>query len=117
LNRGCEDSDFINYWTALEVLCGPAGKIRAALWKAYGFGRQHDVDDQLQFKVVRGWRHDLVHQGTVIGLSAEAERYLQYLFLDLIRHVLGLDHIGYAKILLDDLDLDLTGVQGIEAHR
>lgn len=108
LNRGCEDGDFINYWTGIEVLCGNAGKIRAKLWKAYGLKRQHDVDDLLQFNTIAQWRHDLVHEGKQKTLSAEVERYLQCLFVDLLRHALGLDHRGFGASLLQELNLDLA---------
>ncbi len=47
LHRACEDSEFIHYWTAFEVLAGNALKIRALLANAYSFERQHDVDEKL----------------------------------------------------------------------
>ena len=108
LNRGCEQGEFMFYWTTLEVLCGSANKIRGTLWKAYKFERQHDVDAQLYFNVLKQWRHDLVHRGKPVVMSAEVERYLQCLILDLIRHVIGLDHRAHAATMRDRLGLDLS---------
>ena len=112
MHRGCEDSEFIHYWTAFEVLAGKAPKIRALLAKAYGFERQHDVDEKLYLRTIAQWRHDLVHQGKHVGLSAEIERYLQCLFLDLMRHVTGLEHQARAVALLNRPDVDLSSVFG-----
>lgn len=108
MHRGCEGSDFIHYWTALEILAGKAPKIRALLAKAYGFKRQHDVDEKLYFWNIAQWRHDLVHKGRPVDLSAEMERYLQCLFLDVIRHLMGLEHRAYTAALLSRPELDFT---------
>lgn len=94
------EEGFLEYWFAMEVMCGNAGSIVSRLQRAYGLRSHREAENQTGFGVIRQWRHDLVHNGKRPDFSAHIERYLQSIFLDLIRDALGLapqDHAGFAR--------------------
>lgn len=90
LNRGHQDSDFFSYWLCMEILSGGGSNVvRSKLQKAYNLRTQQAADSQLGFSRIKGWRHDLVHDGIRPFLTQDLERYVQLLILDLLEQVLG----------------------------
>jgi hypothetical protein len=87
LNAGMrKDEGFFEYWTALEVLVdGRSGKILARMAALYGVKNHRVLAQQTGFRVVSGWRNDFFHRGIRPHVTADVERYLQLLFLDLLR--------------------------------
>lgn len=81
---------FFDYWMSFEILAqGKAQKVRAVLGKAYNASLEF-VDADLRFKEIARLRHDLVHYGSFARLEPEVERRMQGIFLDVMRHRLGL---------------------------
>lgn len=82
---------FLDYWTALEVLCdGLSNKVKATMAKTYKIKDHNKAADETGLTVLAQWRHDYVHRGITPPLTADIERYLQLVFLDLLRHQLQL---------------------------
>lgn len=97
---------FLDYWTALEVVCdGQSNNIKAALAKIYGIKSHNEAATATGLDVLAQWRHDYVHRGIKPVVSADVERYMQLLFLDLLRHQLGLP-----------LRAHLAAIQGAEGY-
>ena len=106
-----EDDQFFYYWTALELLCnGKAQRIRSRLQACYHVKSVKQVDEELGFAVVARWRHDYFHKGTSPTISADVERYLQLMFLELLRFELGLSRKGYLVGMLRSDGFDLSSI-------
>jgi hypothetical protein len=83
------DSFFL-YWTALEILCqGKSQTIKNRLRIALGFKTLQQVE-AIGFGRIATWRHNFFHKGIRPILSSDVERYLQLVYLDLLRSDLGL---------------------------
>ncbi len=105
-----QDSDFYRYWTAFEVLCGGgANVIRAKIQKAYAdkFRTQQEVDDRLGLRCIATWRRELIHDGKRVHLSADEERFLQLLYLDLLERELWLPAKQHAGALASSPGVNL----------
>ncbi len=90
-----EDAMFY-YWTALEMLCGGRDKtIRLKLKECYELDNVDVVDRATGFGFISQWRHGFFNQGLRPSLSSDVRRYIQLLFLDLLRHELHLPWVGY----------------------
>ena len=90
------EEPFFNYWTALEILCkGKSQKIRMRLKECYGLDNVGDVDRFTGFGVLSNWRHEFFHKGIRRQLLADVERYIQLLFLDLLRYEIHLPKVGH----------------------
>ena len=80
---------FFEYWTALELVCGgKSQRIKERLKECYGMSNVGAVD-KIGFGVVAQWRHRFFHKGARPSLSADVQRYLQLMFLDLLRRELN----------------------------
>ncbi|MFN0178966.1 MAG: hypothetical protein ACKVZ0_09200 [Gemmatimonadales bacterium] len=107
---------FFEYWTSLEVVCaGKAPAMRARLGQIYHVTAQ-EAGKQSRLDVIAGWRHSYVHQGRRPPLTASVERYLQFLFLDLLRHELELPTRQYAGAVRNAAGYDLSPL-GLENRR
>lgn len=97
-DRSFRDQDqFFNAWIALEVLCnGKSQRIRSRIQGCYQLKSVKVVDDELGFRQLSRWRHDYFHKGLRPQMNADVERYLQLLYLDLLRYELRLDPRKYA---------------------
>lgn len=83
---------FLEYWTALEVVCdGKSGRVLDRFRRIYGLKNHKDAAALSGLGVLTKWRHEFVHRGREPRLTADIERYLQLLFLDLLRLELGLE--------------------------
>lgn len=86
-----ENNGFFNYWIALEILCnGKAPKIRSKLQQCYKLKNTKEAEELSGFKTIAKWRHSFVHEGIKTTLSSDVERYVQLMYLDLLRHELDL---------------------------
>lgn len=99
---------FFFYWTAIQILCEGGGTMQTnrQLQSIYGFSKKQ-VEADLLWKGIVDLRNSFFHAGVKIELHKDAERYLQFLFLDLLRCELGLDPVGAALSSQAYLDLDL----------
>lgn len=116
LSKGfAADRGFVEYWTACEILCEGkrAPEMRKRLQSYYGFPDRKDVDRILRLKTLEVWRHNLLHRGIYPDFKPQVERYLQMMFLDLLRSELGLEGPGYMLSFLHSPGYDLTDL-GIE---
>lgn len=62
----------------------------------------------LGFGVLEKWRHNLVHEGILPVVSASVERYLQLMFLDLLRLELELPARHHMLLMQQASGYDLT---------
>jgi hypothetical protein len=90
------DWDLLDYFTALEVVAdGKSSTIKQKLGLIYSIKNQNEVAERTGFKTLAQWRHDYVHKGEVRSLPADVARYVQLMFLDILRHELGLRALGH----------------------
>ncbi len=86
-----KDYGFLEYWTALEVICdGKANRIKERLRSIYGLKSHSAAGDQTGLNVLARWRGEYVHKGIRPYLSPDVERYVQLVFLELLRAEVGL---------------------------
>jgi hypothetical protein len=83
---------FFSYWVALEVAANThsTGKIVTLLMKAYGRSSRGYVLNDLGFEFLRATRTAVFHNGEHYEAPSDVERYVQCLFLDVVRAKLGL---------------------------
>jgi hypothetical protein len=102
---------FFEYWTALEVVvAGKVNRMKSILSAIYGVRSHHEVGEQTGLNVLARWRHEYVHKGIRPPLTADIERYLQLLFLDLLRHELGLPSRKYVVAVQNAVGYDLSSL-------
>jgi hypothetical protein len=80
------------YWVAAEVLCNTdkSACILDRLSKAYAVKRGF-VQNYLGFDLIKDLRTDLIHHGLTHDFPQDVEKYIQSMFMDLLRFHLGLD--------------------------
>lgn len=77
---------FFEYWTALEVVCdGKANRIKERLKQIYRLQSHKEAGEKTGLDVLAKWRGEYVHKGKRPIISADVERYIQLVFLDLLR--------------------------------
>ena len=107
------DFGFLEYWTALEVVCaGGANRIKTTLSKVYRIKSHNKAAELTRLDVIAQWRHDYVHKGVKPNMNAGVGRYLQLLFLDILRFELGLPSRGHLAAIQksDNFDLSQLGI-------
>jgi hypothetical protein len=103
------DFGFLEYWTALEVVCdGGANRIKTTLSKVYRIRSHNKAAEVTRLAVIAQWRHDYVHKGVKPTMNADVERYLQLLFLDTLRFELGLPSRGHLSAIQKSANFDLS---------
>lgn len=87
---------FFSYWVALEAAADThsSGKIISLLAEAYEQSRAY-VQNDLGFQHLWETRTAVFHRGEYYEAPSDVERYIQCLFLDVVRAKLGLDCKGY----------------------
>ncbi len=87
---------FFSYWVALEVAAEEhsSGKIITLLAKSYGQSRAY-IQNDLGFQHLWKTRTGVFHGGEYYEVPADVERYMQCLFLDVVRATLGLESRRY----------------------
>lgn len=107
---------FFFYWTAIQILCNGRGSMATnhQFQSIYGFSKEQ-VEGDLLWKGILKARNDFSHAGVKIHLHKDAERYLQLLFLDLLRHELGLEPVGVALSSQPTLDLSVFRPDAVES--
>ena len=98
------------YWIALEALCGGVARIETSLQNYYRLKDRSAVQTTLGTKAIRDWRNDLVHDGIKKELTPSVERYLQLMFLDILRYQLHLPPINLALSFADSPGVDLSPI-------
>lgn len=109
-------SKFMNYWVALEVAANThsSRKIITLLSRHYGESNAH-IQNYLGFASIWKIRTALFHRGELYELPSDVERYIQCLFLDVLRASLGLSpqrHMAEmveAGFSMERMDKDLIG--------
>lgn len=106
-----EDDGFFEYWTALEILCnGKAQTIRSKIQKCYKLKHVKEAEERSGFKSIAKWRHDFVHKGDRPNVSSDVERYIQLLYLDLLRQELKLQPRHHMAGLQQAVGYDLSPI-------
>jgi hypothetical protein len=113
-----DNEEFFYLWTAYELLCnGKANTIRSRLMRALDFKSVDQVDRDTGFGVVAKWRHDFIHKGVPAHLTTHVARYLEYMYVDLLRDELGLTSLKLTlQAALPSVGLDLSPI-GLKNHR
>lgn len=115
LASGTESSSFLDYWMALEIAVGGnANTIRAFLQKAYPSLGHRGVDEQLGLMHFRDWRVKFVHHGAKIHLSAEVERLLHFMFLDIAAVLLKLPQRSILLNAAQSMAIDLRSIKPLD---
>lgn len=100
---------FFEYWTSLEVLCGgKANAMKARVARIYGIKSHAEAAAASGLKTLTDWRHDFFHRGIRPVLAADVDRYIQLLFLDLLRDEIDLPVRGHLGALLGTEGYDLS---------
>lgn len=95
-----KNNGFFEYWTALEVVCdGKTNRIKDRIGRIYGIKSHKEAGERSGLNIIAAWRGDYVHKGKQPSLTADIERYLQLLFLDLLRHELGMPTRGHSAAM------------------
>ncbi|MDX2056722.1 MAG: hypothetical protein SFV24_02900 [Gemmatimonadales bacterium] len=112
-----KDHGFFEYWTALEVACdGKRNRIQSRLAAIYGLKNHVEAGEVTRLSVLARWRDRYVHRGERPPLSPDVERYLQLLFLDLLRDQLELPPRRHLATIQQASGFDLTPL-GLEDRR
>lgn len=107
-----EKNKFFYYWVAIERVCDTyrTSVVRRRLERSYGKIASYVLND-LGLQRVINLRTQLFHEGRKPVLTAESERYIQLLYLDLFRQELGLvcrkyasEYLRNTKFRLEDLE-------------
>lgn len=103
------EEEFFNYWTALELVAnGKAQTIRSRIQQCYSLTSVGDVDRATGFGAIAKWRHEFFHRGMRPLLSSDVARYVQMLFIDLLRSELRLELRGYLASIQEAVGCDLS---------
>ncbi len=87
---------FFSYWVALEVAADAYGQQNFVNLLSNAYGRNNAyVQNDLGFQHVWETRTAVFHGGELYEMPYDVERYIQCLFLDVVRAKLGLDSQGY----------------------
>lgn len=111
-NKALRDEvDFLHYWLSLEILCdGSAKKVRSNLLAHYETLTDNDLDTLFGFKNLVDLRNDYIHRGINPHLSHDLARYLQLLFIDLLREELQLSCRSHLYGICNNKDYDLSKI-------
>lgn len=108
---------FLEYWTALEVICnGKANRIKTRLQKIYKLINQQEAGAATGLNTLAKWRHEYFHLGIRPSLSPDVERYIQLMFLDLLRFEIDLSPRGHLAAIQAAEGYDLSPI-GLEDKR
>jgi hypothetical protein len=109
-----KNDGFFEYWTSLEVLCdGKANRIKDRFAKVYGLKGHKEAAVLGGLGVLAEWRGSFVHKGVPPLLTADIERYIQLVFIDLLRYELDLNprHFAAAMQQAEGYDLSPLGLR------
>ncbi len=111
-----QENGFLQYWTALEVLCGKANQIRERLRRIYHLRSHREAGESTRFDALVKWRQQYVHKGIAPPLTQDVERYLQLMFVDLLRDELELPSHNCIAELQTAAGYDLSPI-GLKDNR
>lgn len=103
------EEGFIYYWTALETLCG-TDKLKARLQICYKLADTNAVEDLFKVDAIKNLRNDLIHEGVPYNISGDIERFVQLMYLDLLRLEVGLPNMGYMERLKNTPEINLNDI-------
>jgi hypothetical protein len=112
-----DEEEFFNLWTALELIAnGRANSIRARIVRALGLKHIRGVDTVTGFAQLARWRHDFIHHGLRPFLTTHAVRYMEWLYVDLLRDELGLPPMKFTLQIQVAEGYDLSSI-GLRDNR
>ena len=92
-----EQMRFIYYWVALEVTCNAKNQgVVGRLANAYGVARPK-IEATTLIGRIYSERNTLFHNGKFSGYDPRVERSFSCIFLDLLRHEIGLSCLRYSE--------------------
>lgn len=105
LEEDVDEDAFIKLWVALEVLAMPdqtnVRPLNELLAAAYGIPFA-DAAARFQAGRIQGLRGDMLHAGVTAHHFPLINSYTQALYIDALRHMLGLQHVGAAEAILEE---------------
>jgi hypothetical protein len=105
-----EEDSFFFYWVSLEILCnGKSQTIKQRIREALDLKSLKDVEE-IGFGVISKWRHEFFHQGIRPTMAADVDRYIQLLYLDLLRYIVRVPPAFHTLSLLNNPGYDLTSI-------
>lgn len=105
------DTSFLLKWLSIEILCAKANRIRSLLEEIYGARNGLYIRRFLGWDIVSQIRHNYVHHGTKVPENYGLYRYLDLVFIDLVRHKLKLkDRRNVEKYLVGNSSLMSIGI-------
>lgn len=121
--RGIEDEDtFLFFWTSIEMLCGNKKNrskfTRETLKEIYP---NLNINAVFGFTKLENIRDNWLHKGIVPNLNHDTFRYMQLMFLDILRYKLRLPTKKHLLAICESKDFNLSDVglpsNGIERTR
>ena len=107
------EQGYIFYWTALDVLCESSqnsSKIRSKLQTIYRLSSSEEANDIFGFQKLKDIRNELIHQGVAYEIKGDIERFVQLMFIDILRYELNMPHIACMQSVINAPDWDLTSI-------
>ena len=110
-NRAFDELDsFFFYWVSLEILCnGQSQAIKQKLKDALGLKSIKQVEET-GFGVVAKWRHEFFHNGIRPVILADVDRFIQLVYLDLLRFILKLPPACHTLSIINAPGYDLSSI-------
>jgi hypothetical protein len=110
--RGLEDDDtFLFFWTAIEMLSGKQKNgskfVREVLRSIYS---EVDINKEFGFNKLENLRDDWVHKGEIPDINHDTLRYMQLMFLDILRFKLGLSTKKHLEAICRSPNFNLSDV-------
>ncbi|MCH7650652.1 MAG: hypothetical protein IIA63_05755 [Nitrospinae bacterium] len=106
-----ENNKFFYYWVSMETLCGEdsARKIITKLARHYN-NNNNFVQNKLGFDFLKKIRTNLFHNGEKPIIDQNTERYMQLMFLDLLRNEMSLPcQRNMEKMVNEGFDVQTLG--------
>jgi hypothetical protein len=86
-------TSFLKYWFAIETISMPTAKIgplNDILCNIYTLASRSEANSTFHTGLLVGLRSRIVHDGRIVPIDGRILRYLEYLYHDVLRHVLKL---------------------------
>lgn len=110
--RGLEDDDvFLFLWTAIEMLCGRNTNrpkfVRETLKTIY---QNSDINSEFGFTKLENIRDNWLHKGVIPSINHDTLRYMQLMFLDILRHKLRLPRKNHLAAICSSRNFNLSDI-------
>ncbi len=111
-NKAMQEDSFGSYCIAMDLFCGTKSlrAMSSKIQKCYGFRSQQEAEKETGFKQIIEWRTKFIHHGIEPIITADVERYLQLLYLDVLRFELKLENKNHSLAARINPHFDLSSI-------